>query len=80
MTEPSPVHTMIWDKLKEQSIIAILLAVVTYHFYMRTEKLEAMVSNCQNEFRNTLLQFISKQEGTKFNHSDTFRNESIDNE
>jgi hypothetical protein len=68
MADQTPIHSIILEKLKEQSLVVILLAIVTYYFYIRTEKLESMVVDCQIEFRNTLLDIISRQEGVKFEH------------
>lgn len=66
---PNPVIPTLFEKLKEQSILVVLLASVTYYFYMKTETLELMVTDCQKEFRNTLLQMINEREG----HSKPFR-------
>lgn len=69
----NPVIPSLFEKLKEQSILVVLLASVTYYFYMKTETLELMVTDCQKEFRNTLLQMINEREGHNKPSRETYK-------
>ena len=64
MTPKEQLIDSILSKLKDQSLMVILMAFFTYYFYMRTEKLESLVTDCQNQYRNTLMQFINESKGT----------------
>lgn len=68
MTPKEAILDTVISKLKEQSLIVILLALVTYYFYIRTEKLEQLVSDCQNQYRSTLIQFLNDQKGIYRDH------------
>lgn len=64
MTPKEAIFDSILSKLKDQSLVVLLLALVTFYFYDRTEKLESLVVDCQNQYRNTLMQFLNEQKGT----------------
>lgn len=66
MTPKEQLIDSILSKLKDQSLMVILMAFFTYYFYMRTEKLESLVTDCQNQYRNTLMQFINESKGTYY--------------
>ena len=53
---------LIIDKIKGQSVVFLLLALFTYYFYLRVEKLEHLVFDCQADFRSTLLEFLKANE------------------
>ena len=53
---------LIINKIKGQSVVFLLLALFTYYFYLRVEKLEHLVFDCQAEFRSTLLEFLKANE------------------
>lgn len=71
MTPKEQLIDSILSKLKDQSLMVILMAFFTYYFYMRTEKLESLVTDCQNQYRNTLMQFINESKGTYHDHRKT---------
>ena len=64
MTPKEAIFDSILSKLKDQSLVVLLLALVTFYFYDRTEKLESLVVDCQNQYRNTLMQFLNEQKAT----------------
>lgn len=68
MTPKEAIFDTVISKLKEQSLIVLLLALVTYYFYIRTEKLEQLVTDCQNQYRSTLIQFLNDQNDTYREH------------
>lgn len=60
---------LIINKIKGQSVVFLLLALFTYYFYLRVEKLEELVFDCQAEYRSTLLEFLKEHD-----LKDTYKN------